>query len=248
MVVRDLFVAPAIDAEIRISREAIKVSVLALVLLVIAPEMVISLPADTVCRVVAPLKLLAFTVSADVVLRTSALFVMVTAATLLLVFSAVTLALFTKLTVLVLAEIAPLMVMVPEPPIDVLAAMVTAPLAVTAVALELIKAPLLLKPAPLKLKALAVLKPFRSAVKPELTVTKPLPNAPLVTEPAAPVEEIPALTKPPDTVVPPVCVLAPDKVTVPPAALTVNKLEPETTPENVAANGFSVSVLAPVVV
>ena len=230
------------------SRDAIKVSVLALVLLVIAPEMVMSLPAETVCRVVAPLKLLAFTVSAEVVLRTSALFVMVTAATLLLVFSAVTLALFTKLTVLVLAEIAPLMVMVPEPPIDVLAAMVTAPLAVTAVALELIKAPLLLKPAPLKLKALAVLKPFRSAVNPELTVTKPLPNAPLVTEPAAPVEEIPALTKPPETVVPPVCVLAPDKVTVPPAALTVNKLAPETVPENVAANGFSVSVLAPVVV
>ena len=85
-------------------------------------------------------------------------------------------------------------------------------------------------------------------MNPELTVTKPLPNAPLVTEPAAPVEEIPALTKPPETVVPPVCVLAPDKVTVPPAALTVNKLAPETVPENVAANGFSVSVLAPAVV
>jgi acetyl-CoA acetyltransferase len=78
------------------------------------------------------------------------------------------------------------------------------------------------------MEALTKLKPFRSAVKPELTVTKPLPNAPLVTEPAVPVEAIPALTKPPETVVPPLCVLAPDKVTVPPAALTVNKLAPET--------------------
>ena len=165
---------------------------------------------------------------------------------LLLVLVAVNPDALAKVTVLVLAPTAPLKVMAPVPPKVALAATVTGPLAVAAVALELIKAPLLLKPAPLKLKALAALKPFRSAVNPELTVTKPLPNAPLVTEPAAPVEEMPALTKPPETVVPPVCVLAPDKVTVPPVALIVNKLEPETTPENVAANGFRVSVLAPV--
>ena len=167
---------------------------------------------------------------------------------LLLVLVAVNPDALAKVTVLVLAPTAPLKVMAPVPPKVALAATVTAPLAVAAVALELIKAPLLLKPAPLKLNALDVSKPFRSAVKPELTVTKPLPNAPLVTEPAAPVDAMPALTKPPETVVPPVCVLAPDNVMAPPAALTVKRLPPETMPENVAANGFSVSVLAPVAV
>ena len=135
-----------------------------MVLLVIAPEMVMSLSAATVCSVVAPLKLLAFTVSAAVVLRINALFVIVTDEMLLAILVAVTLELFTKLTVLVLAEIAPLMVMAPVPPIDVFAAIVIAPLAVAAVALELINAPLLLKPAPLKFKALATLNPFISTV------------------------------------------------------------------------------------
>ena len=64
----DLPVAPEMVADTKISRAAIKSSVLALVLLVIAAEMVMSLPAETVCRVVSPLKLLAFTVSDAVVL------------------------------------------------------------------------------------------------------------------------------------------------------------------------------------
>ena len=72
-----------------------------------------------------------------------------------------------------------------------------------------------------------------------------MPNGPLVT---LPVEAMPAITSPPETVVPPVCVLAPDRVMVPPAAFTVKRLPPETLPENIAANGFSDSVLAPVVV
>ena len=167
---------------------------------------------------------------------------------LLLVLVAVNPDALAKVTVLVPAPTAPLKVMAPMPPNVELAATVTGPLAVTAVAPELMNAPLLPIPAPLKLNALDVSKPFRSVVKPELTVTKPLPNAPMVIEPAAPEDAMPALTKPPETVVPPVCVLAPDKVTVPPAALTVNKLAPETMPENVAANGFSVRVLAPVAV
>jgi hypothetical protein len=48
--------------------------------------------------------------------------------------------------------------------------------------------------------------------------------------------------------VPPEYVLLPDKLNVPGAALTVNLFAPEIVPDNVAANGFSVSVLAPVVV
>ena len=161
-----------------------------------------SLPADTVCNVVTPLKLLALTVNAAVVLRTSALLVMVTDAMLLLVFSAVTAAPLTKLTVCVLAEIALLIVIAPDPPIDVLAAIVTAPLAVAA-APELIKAPLLPMPAPLKLRAFARLNPPRSIVNPEPTVTVPVPNGPLLTEPAEPLEAIPALNVPPERVVPP---------------------------------------------
>ena len=84
----------------------------------------------------------------------------------------------------------------------VAAAKVTAPLAVAAEP-ELIKAPLVSIPVPLRLNALAVLKPLRSTVNPELTVTKAVPKAPLVTAPAEPVEAMPALTVPPETVVPP---------------------------------------------
>ena len=63
-----------------------------------------------------------------------------------------------------LAAIAPLIVIAPEPPIEVLvAAIVTAPLAVAADP-ELIKAPLLLKPVPVKFSALAILNPLRSSV------------------------------------------------------------------------------------
>ena len=96
---RDLPDDPAIAADTKISPDAIKVSVLALVLFEIAPDTVMSLPAATVCNVVAPLKLLKLTVNAAVVLRISALLVIVTDVMLLLVFSAVTAAPFTKMTV-----------------------------------------------------------------------------------------------------------------------------------------------------
>ena len=92
--------------------------------------------------------------------------------------------------------------MAPGPPIDVLAPISTAPLAVAA-ELELTKAPLLLIPAPLKLSAFDKLNPPRSTVNPEPTVTVPVPNGPLLTEPAEPLEAIPALNVPPETVVPP---------------------------------------------
>jgi hypothetical protein len=59
---------------------------------------------------------------------------------------------------------------------------------------------------------------------------------------------MPAINVPPESVVPPEYVLLPDKLNVPGAALTVNLFAPEIVPDNVAANGFSVSVLAPVVV
>ena len=71
------------------SREDIKVSVLPLVLLVIAPDTVMSLSAATVCKVVAPLRLLALTVKAAVVLRVTSLLVMVTFEMLLPTFCAV---------------------------------------------------------------------------------------------------------------------------------------------------------------
>ena len=74
---------------------------------------------------------------------------------------------------------------------------------VSAVDVELINAPLVLIPVPRRLKALAKAKPLSSAVNPDCTVTKPVPNAPLVTEPAEPVEAIPAFSVPPETVVPP---------------------------------------------
>ena len=83
------------------------------------------------------------------------------------------------------------------------AASVTAPAAVEAVELVLIKAPLPSIPDPLKLSAFRTLKPFRSTVKPEPTVTVPVPKAPLVTEPAEPVDARPAMSLPPETVVPP---------------------------------------------
>jgi len=70
--------SPDIGAEIKTSREAINVNVLALVLFVIAPETVMSLEAETDCKRVIPVRLLALTVSEAVVLRISALLVMVT--------------------------------------------------------------------------------------------------------------------------------------------------------------------------
>ena len=162
-----------------------------------------------------------------VVSNTNLLSVIVKVATLLAEFVAVTLAPFTKLTVFVLAEMAPTMVIEPDPPIDVLAAIVTPPLAIAA-ELELTKAPLALIPEPLKLRAFARLNPLRSSVNPDPTVTVPIPNGPLVTEPAEPVEAMPALNVPPETVVPPEYVLAPERVSVPEPAL-VNDPFPEMT-------------------
>ena len=144
--------------------------------------------------------------------------------------------------------ICPEIVKLPALLMVVSAASVIVPGKVSAVDEELINAPLLFKPAPLKLNALAITKLFRSAVKPELTVTRPVPNAPFVTEPAEPVEATPALSKPPETVVPPECVLAPDNVMAPPAAFTVRGLPPEIVPEKFAAKALNVSVLEPVVV
>ena len=146
------------------SRDAIKVKVLPLVLLVIAPDIVMSLSAETVCSVVVPLRLLALTVSADEVLSTAALLVSDTVAMLLPVLFAVTLAPFTKLTTLLAAEIAPLRFIAPIPPNDEALATVMAPLSVAAVWLELTRTPLLPMPAPLRFNALATLKPFRSRV------------------------------------------------------------------------------------
>ena len=65
---------------------------------------------------------------------------------------------------------------------------------------------------PDRLHALATEKVLRSRAAPELTVTEPVPKAPLV---IAPVDEIPAFRIPFEMVVPPEKVLAPDKVSVP---------------------------------
>ena len=135
-----------------------------MVLFVMAPDTVISLSAATVCKVVVPLKLLAFTVKAELVLRTAALFVSETVAMLLPMLVAVTFAPLTKLNALVLAEIAPLRVIAPVPPNDVAVDIVIAPLSEPAEALELIKAPLALIPEPLRFKALPKLNPLRSRV------------------------------------------------------------------------------------
>jgi len=132
---------------------------------------------------------------------------------LLLVFSAVTPTAFKIVTirVLLLAVTAPVIVIAPEPPIEVAAAIVTAPVAVAA-APELIKAPALLNPTPDKLSALATVKPFISSVNPEPTITIPVPKAPFVT---VPVEDIPALRVPPETDVIPEYVFAPVRVNAP---------------------------------
>ena len=116
-----------------------------------------------------------------------------------------------KVTVLVLAPTAPLRVMAPVPPKVALAATVTAPLAVAAVLLELIKTPVLPMPVPEIFKALATLKPFKSITAPDWAVTVPVPMAPLV----LPTELTPAFTVPALAVTPPVWVLAPDRVSVP---------------------------------
>ncbi len=182
------------------SREAIRVSVLPLVLLVMAPDTVMSLSAVTVCKVVAPLRLLALTVKALAVFKVTSLLVMVTLETVLPVLTAVTSAPLTKLTVLVLAEITPLAVMAPVPPNAALAATVMAPVAVAAVLLVLIKAPLPLNPAPLSVMALAMEEPFKSRVAAGRTLTMPVPNGPAA---PLPVSTEPALSTPCKICVPP---------------------------------------------
>ena len=69
----------------------------------------------------------------------------------------------------------PLSVRAPTPPKVVLAATVTAPLAVAAVALALMSAPTPAAPAPEMFKALATVLPFKSTVPPDDTVIKPVP-------------------------------------------------------------------------
>ena len=163
-------------ADTKMSLDAFKVKLLPLVLLLIAPAMVMSLAAATVCRVVAPLKLLALTVKATVVFKFKAPFVITTAATLLLVLVAVSVSAFT-VSILLLAEMAPLMVMSPLPPTVAAADKVTAPTWVAALALVLIKAPALLLselPAPAMLMALFEVWPFRSRKPPLVRVMVPV--------------------------------------------------------------------------
>ena len=108
------------------------------------------------------------------------------------------------LVVVIVKLWAPLMVLLsisaPTFLIVVLPARVMAPLAVAEEALLLYRAPLELSPVPVKLKALATVKPLRSSAVPELIVTTPVPKGPSVTDP---VELIPAFKVPALTVVPP---------------------------------------------
>ena len=85
-------------------------------------------------------------------------------------------------------------------------------------------------------------------MKPEPTVTKPVPKAPLVTEPAEPVDARPAMSLPPETVVPPEYVFVPDRVNVPGVALTVSRLAPLMLPDSLAAIALNVSDVLPVLV
>ena len=211
----------------KMSLEAFKVRLLPLVLLLMAPAMVMSLAAATVCRVVAPLKLLALTVSAAVVFRFKALFVITTVATLLLVLVAVSVSAFT-VSILLLAEMAPLMVMSPLPPTVAAADKVTAPAWVAAVAELLIKAPALLLselPAPAMLMALFEVWPFRSTNPPLFTVKSPL-NASV---PFNFMPEVVSTTIAPEPVMAATVVITPLlKVSVP---LLVTSPDPNTPPE-----------------
>ena len=147
-----------------------------------------------------------------------------------------------KVTVFVLAPTAPLKVMAPVPPKVVLAATVTVPLAVAAVLLELIKAPVLPMPVPEMFKALATLKPFKSITAPDCAVTVPVPMAPLV----LPTELTPTFRVPALSVMPPVWVLAPDKVNVPLPCLVIEPPVPLTTPAMaMSAWVLRVNALAP---
>ena len=81
----------------------------------------------------------------------------------------------------VVPPIAPLNVMLPPPlPIeDAVVPKVIDPAYVTAVAVLLVKAPALLIPVPLRVKAFVpdTVVPFRSSTAPEATVTEPAPSA-----------------------------------------------------------------------
>ena len=161
---------------------------------------------------------------------------------LLLVWVAVKPDALAKVTVLLPAPTAPLRVMAPVPPKVALAATVTAPLAVAAVLLELIKTPVLPMPVPEMLSALATVMPFKSTTLPDCTVTVPVPMAPLV----LPTELTPAFMVPCEMVMPPVKVLAPDSVRVPAPCLVIAPPVPLMTPAMVMSEGvLRVSVLAP---
>ena len=163
-------------ADTKMSLDAFRVRLLPLVVLLIAPAIVMSLAAATVCSVVAPLKLLALTVKVTVVFKLKAPFVITTVATLLLVLVAVSATALT-VSILLLAEMAPLIVMAPLPPTVAAAESVTAPACVAAVALVLIKAPALLLsvlPAPAMLMALFDVWPFRSTKPPLVRVMVPV--------------------------------------------------------------------------
>ena len=89
---------------------------------------------------------------------------------------------------------APLVVMAPGPPKAESAATVMAPLAVAAVVVsELINAPLLLIPAPLRVMAFAIVEPFKSKVAKGRMLMVPVPKGPAVPDP---VSDEPALSKP----------------------------------------------------
>lgn len=163
-------------ADTKMSLDAFKVRLLPLLLLLIAPATVMSLAAATVCRVVAPLKLLALTVKATVVFKLKAPFVITTVATLLLALLAVSATALT-VNILLLAEMAPLIVMSPVPPTVAAAERVTAPACVAALVAVFIKAPALLLsvlPAPAMLMALFDVWPFRSRKPPLVRVMVPV--------------------------------------------------------------------------
>ena len=181
-------------------RAAMSVKLLPSTLVVMAPDTVMSRSAATVCKVLAPLKLLAATDKDWLVLSVSALLLMAMFWTLLPVFVAVNPDPLANVTVCVLALITPLRVMAPEVFKVVLDATVMAPELVAVLLLLLAKAPAPPEPVPFKVNALATDQPLRSKVPPALTVMAPWPKGPSV---MLPEEDTPAFKMPLATVVVP---------------------------------------------
>ncbi len=75
-----------------------------------------------------------------------------------------------------------------------------------------------------------------------------MPNGLLVNEPAEPIDARPAITIPPEIVVPPRWVLALERVNEPGVALTVSRLSPLIFPDSLAAIELNVRELLPVAV